>query len=386
MSMQTFIFVWRISHEKWVHLILQAAEQLVVAWYTDFHIDFVWSGDLVSNLTSHALYSKHLFYHGRLPKEETMQWMSKATYALMPSLFLETFGLVALDSLAFGIPVIGERKGGLIPFIVDESLVLTQTHTLFVCMKNILAASSMTQYESLQKRSLLVASAYTSQQWIDRFWQLSKKCKKLLLVSDYAVDIGGIENYLFQIQKLLVGEWIGAELFWKKVRVTWWWRKLDLLIAGFNLSWVIRLRHKVRHQNYDLVWLHSVQRWWGWWALALLSIVKRQPVWCMYHDFWLVHPFPSAVYSIDQLQTAETFWWYLREGKKALSATNRYLWWWFLVSAKYIYVTWMFYRLDKVVDLHLVPSAFLLPYFQKKLSPQARIEVFQHFVSHAHDV
>ena len=69
-----------------------------------------------------------------------------------------------------------------------------------------------------------------------------------------------------------------------------------------------------------------------------------------------------------------------------MSKSNRYLWGRFLVTAKYVYAGWMFYRLDKVVDLHLVPSPFLLPYFQKKLSPTAHIEVFPHFVSHAQDV
>ena len=57
-------------------------------------------------LTTHKLYTTHLFYHGRLPKEQTIDWIKKADYTLMPSLFLETFGLVALDSLACGVPVI----------------------------------------------------------------------------------------------------------------------------------------------------------------------------------------------------------------------------------------------------------------------------------------
>jgi glycosyltransferase involved in cell wall biosynthesis len=86
----------------------------------------------------HPLYGIQLFYHGRLPKEQTIMWMSKAQYTLMPSLFLETFGLVALDSLASGIPVIGEKKGGLTPFIIDEHLVITQQHSLYDCMQYVL--------------------------------------------------------------------------------------------------------------------------------------------------------------------------------------------------------------------------------------------------------
>jgi hypothetical protein len=46
----------------------------------------------------------------------------------------------------------------------------------------------------------------------------------------------------------------------------------------------------------------------------------------------------------------------------------------------------MFFWLRKVVDVHLVPSAYLLPYIQRKLSNSSHIEVFSHFVSHARDV
>ena len=37
--------------------------------------------------------------------------------AFMPSRFLETFGLVALESIQSGLTVVGFRKGGLVPFI-----------------------------------------------------------------------------------------------------------------------------------------------------------------------------------------------------------------------------------------------------------------------------
>lgn len=56
-------------------------------------------------------------------------WQSQTTirsvlqvshFALMPSRFLETFGLSALESLSEGVPVIGFQKGGLMPFIPKE--------------------------------------------------------------------------------------------------------------------------------------------------------------------------------------------------------------------------------------------------------------------------
>ena len=381
-----FIFVWRISHEKWVHLIFTATQKLVDRWYTNFTVDFIWSGSLVDELMQHSLYGTYLLYHGRLPKEQTITWMSKAQYTLMPSLFLETFGLVALDSLACGVPVIGEKKGGLTPFIIDEHLEISQQQWLYDCMQYILEHNTETYLVWLQQKALDTASRYTTQRRLDKFWQLSKNCKKLLLVSDYAQDIWWIENYLFQLQGVFQKQWVLCDLFWKTKRVTWWRRKLDLVVAAMNVYAMIGLWKKNISKPYELVWLHSVQRWFWRLSLAFLWRTKKQPVRCMYHDFWLLHPFPSSVYWEDQLDLAESFYWYMQEGKKILWNKRWYFGWWCLVGAKYLYSIWMFFWLRKVVDVHLVPSAYLLPYIQRKLSNGSHIEVFSHFVSHARDV
>jgi len=95
--------------------------------------------------------------------------MSKADYTLMPSLFLETFGLVALDSLAFGIPVIGEKKGGLSPFIIDDHLVIDKHQSLLTCMQYVLDHASETYTDILRQKAFQVASAYTTREWVDKF-------------------------------------------------------------------------------------------------------------------------------------------------------------------------------------------------------------------------
>ncbi len=41
-------------------------------------------------------------------------------FVMMPSKFLETFGLSALDFAQFGIPTIGYKKGGVAPFVLDD--------------------------------------------------------------------------------------------------------------------------------------------------------------------------------------------------------------------------------------------------------------------------
>lgn len=60
----------------------------------------------------------HLLFRGAVPQETLPLYYSAADVAVVPS-FYETFGLVALESMACGTPVIAARVGGLQATIVD---------------------------------------------------------------------------------------------------------------------------------------------------------------------------------------------------------------------------------------------------------------------------
>ncbi|MBX6311515.1 MAG: glycosyltransferase family 4 protein [Isosphaeraceae bacterium] len=55
---------------------------------------------------------------GRLPDEEVDRWLQRADLFVAPSLY-ESFGLVFLEAMRWGTPVIGTRVGG-IPEIIDD--------------------------------------------------------------------------------------------------------------------------------------------------------------------------------------------------------------------------------------------------------------------------
>ena len=56
-------------------------------------------------------YKNRTIYHGRLDQQSLADLYRSSDLLFMPSRFLETFGLTALESLACGTPVIGFRKG-----------------------------------------------------------------------------------------------------------------------------------------------------------------------------------------------------------------------------------------------------------------------------------
>jgi len=116
----------------------------------------------------------------------------------MPSEFLETFGLVALESLHAGIPVIGYKKGGVIPFIHDR-LTLDPSDPIPSCIRIIQKI-----YEGVIDREEIRASydlhLYSLPEWrknLQFFLEEMGDPQRILIVNDYMLPIGGAEVYTF---------------------------------------------------------------------------------------------------------------------------------------------------------------------------------------------
>jgi len=113
------VFIGRLGEEKGVHLLVQAWKQ----WGADAPpLEIIGDGPLRETLTETAakegLEGKILFL-GQLPFAEAQQRLSRVRLLVLPSLWFETFGLVACEAFAFGIPVAASRLGPL-PDIVPE--------------------------------------------------------------------------------------------------------------------------------------------------------------------------------------------------------------------------------------------------------------------------
>ncbi len=61
-----------------------------------------------------------IIYRGYVPLSQVFEHSVEYDFVMMPSHFIETFGLSALDFAQFGIATIGFQKGGLRQFVSDE--------------------------------------------------------------------------------------------------------------------------------------------------------------------------------------------------------------------------------------------------------------------------
>lgn len=85
------------------------------------HYDIYGDGSLRPEIEELAKrYPNQIIYHGYVPLSQVFAQGTDYDFVMMPSHFIETFGLSALDFAQFGVPTIGFKKWGLQQFVSDE--------------------------------------------------------------------------------------------------------------------------------------------------------------------------------------------------------------------------------------------------------------------------
>ncbi len=114
-----FVFVGRLTELKGFQWLLRAA----ALCRQSFFIDVVGEGDLAAarRLAADLGLSERICYHGWLPRATSDAIVARSRALVFPSVWHEPFGLVAPESLALGVPVIGSRVGG-IPEVVEHEV------------------------------------------------------------------------------------------------------------------------------------------------------------------------------------------------------------------------------------------------------------------------
>ncbi len=110
-----FLFVGRLVKIKGAHTLIDAFRE-----YTDADLLIAGDGPLEQELREQAADLPHVRFVGRVHPEPLRALYAGALATLVPSLVYETFGLIALESLAQGTPVIA-RELGAVGELVDDS-------------------------------------------------------------------------------------------------------------------------------------------------------------------------------------------------------------------------------------------------------------------------
>lgn len=380
MQIINFIYFWRFEKEKWFDLILNIIE--FFQHYKNVNFFIFWNWSLEKNIF--YIKSSNVIFFWRKDKDFIDKYLQKSHYCLMPSRFLETFWLVALESLQKWVPVIWFWKWGLKSFIQSDLDILNyqwkdEKEKLINTLLTVIEKFNIKDWKKQSNLCKQISEKYTIDNWLNSF--LSKintlNKKKILIVSDFLPKIWWIENYINNVKNILIQNWFEVELFWfnwsnwvikKSHRIFW------LFYSCFNFYYYFKLKKKLKLYNPDVIWFHSILRF-LWW-MPLLSILwfkweKR----IMYHDLWYFHPYPSRVFEINQVN----FEFNLNNFLKAWNTKNPIKL--ILIILKFLSILIIKSRIKKNIDKNIIPSIYMKQILEKNYGiPENKIFCLNHFI------
>lgn len=233
------------------------------------------------------------------------------------------------------------------------------------------------EWKALSNEARYIADSYTEGRWMEQVRGiLPGHAKKILLVSDYTTILGGIETHIQTIAKALRHHGYEVEIFGWNIQKGPWTKLLRVLGLAYslcNITSALAIRRRIREFQPDTIWLHSVSRFLG--PLTLHEI-NRSKVFSLvtYHDLGLFAPFPSKVENEEMIPSNPTLVAFLA----CIQSVNPLVY--LATYCKYFQV-FILRRLLRSIDIHLVPSAFLMKYVQNIGEvPEEKVVVLEHFL------
>jgi glycosyltransferase involved in cell wall biosynthesis len=386
-ALPQLIFIGRLSHEKWFDRVIQIVDSIIAGEiFAILHIcgDGAYMGELLtrSNLKEHGI-----FVHGFVWATEMNLVLEDSNYMLMPSRFLETFGLSALESITRWVPIIGFCKGGLVQFLSGPGAITPSDPTETSILEADLSDSALykqrvmelceqydpTEWQMESQKVQERSYQYTRESWYAIYFGLIWESERILIVTDYSGNIGGIESYTKSIAQELNSRGHDVSILTSSEGVSRWLRYMGLIGTIANISFAIRLSRAISRLRPEVISLQSVMRAIG--PIGLLPLFwYRGKILITYHDLGYFVPYPTQILHESQIGK---FGW--KRFSQDISGPFSAL----AIFAKYMSLLLLRCILRRA-NAHLIPSAFLsasVPSFYGDNS-QVQIVLHPHFNPH----
>jgi glycosyltransferase involved in cell wall biosynthesis len=110
------LFVGRASYEKGIHVLIEACRHLKA----ECKVIIITAGPLLEEVRAQAaVFGDRIEVIPGLPYEKTREFYARASLVVIPSVWLENFCLVGIETFANMKPVIGSRIGGIKDWLKD---------------------------------------------------------------------------------------------------------------------------------------------------------------------------------------------------------------------------------------------------------------------------
>lgn len=287
------LFASRLVHEKWVDILIDCIESFGRDRELENQIEWHICSDGDARETIIELTNKYnnITYYGRVSPERIQEVYKDCDILFMPSRFLETFGLTALEALSCGTPVCAPAKWGLRPFVTRE-LTLDESRPV-ESFREILG--KRLRWETWELPDI---RNFSEENWNKKLRGLFESSSNILIVHDYEEKIWWAEYYIELVRESLQSLWKNVFFYGYRGQTTVWKRRIMFVLSIFAFWRGIALYKILRERKIDTIWMHSVLRYIGpWWILAVRLYKGKQAVYLSHHDIGLLAVFPQDITS-----------------------------------------------------------------------------------------
>lgn len=350
------LFFGRFETEKWIIELIDAIKKIIKEDKIDVVFDFFWKWEYEIEINKlQEKFPNKIFNHWWQSQKKINEYLEKASFSLMPSLFLETFWMSALESISLWVPVIWFKKWWLRQFVLDKHDISNyewqnDAQKIYNSLNTILTEFSIEQHNKDCQSVLEISKKYSLDKFKSRLNDYWFYDKKILLVSDFHNRLWWIENFVYDLENIL-SEKNNVKFTGSKIWKTKILRYISFLLSWFNFYWSIKLYFTIKKFKPDIVRFHSILRYYWW--MSVFIIPKNIEIYMMYHDFWYFHPFPNKLKKENDILKSMTLWNFISAAKSKNILINIF------VCLKYTYLKLLIYFLKKRVKLHIVPSEYM---------------------------
>lgn len=360
------LFASRLVHEKWVDILIECIEK--------YHNDDNLSGNISWHICSDGYEQwhieklaekyEHVHYYGKISSIEIKKLYENADVLFMPSRFLETFWLTALEALSLGTPVCAPQKGGLRSFVPD-TLALDETDPVESFRKILL------RFWVSKNFPLSDISTFSKRWWHQKLEAILWKNTKILILHDYSERIWWAEYYIEFLTQSIEATGRSVRFFGYEWYTTPWKRRLMFIFSIFAFWRGVTLYRHIQEYKPDTVWMHSIMRYIGpWWVLAVrLSSKSLAQIFLSHHDVGLIAAFPQDITKENQIPHVPTLRGFIPMDTSVRQRVSS-IW-------KWCYIQFIKYLLPKNT-IHIIFADFMYQPIRAHFWKETEIILFPH--------
>lgn len=113
------LYLGRMAQEKGVPLLMTAWDEITAAGGLGLPLVLAGTGPLQDEVARWARDRDDVRYTGLLAKEDCQEIISRAAAVVVPSAWLEAFGLVVVEAMAAGVPAVAAAHGAFVELVED---------------------------------------------------------------------------------------------------------------------------------------------------------------------------------------------------------------------------------------------------------------------------